>query len=257
MSSMCRFYPQRASASTSADGQLPDATAASSADLWRLYRPGLRHALIGGWLADSWLGQRNTAMVGGILMAIGHFMMASRACYFALLLLIFGTAASSPTSPPRSAACTSPAISRDRPRLFRSSMSASIWAPSRPGHLRHLGRGRCGARFRRRRRRHADRHADLSLCAAHPARRPAQTARAANAARALDPQDWNAFAILWLLFIPGCLFWASYEQSGNTVECGPPITRPRGDPGPASASASGRHGSSPSTASSFCRSRRS
>jgi POT family proton-dependent oligopeptide transporter len=30
--------------------------------------------------------------------------------------------------------------------------------------------------------------------------------------------DWYAFIILWLMFIPGCLFWATYEQSGNTVE---------------------------------------
>jgi POT family proton-dependent oligopeptide transporter len=30
--------------------------------------------------------------------------------------------------------------------------------------------------------------------------------------------DWYAVIILWLLFIPGCLFWATYEQSGNTVE---------------------------------------
>jgi len=30
--------------------------------------------------------------------------------------------------------------------------------------------------------------------------------------------DWKAMAILILLFIPGCLFWATYEQSGNTIE---------------------------------------
>jgi POT family proton-dependent oligopeptide transporter len=47
--------------------------------------------LLGGWLADNWLGQRATAIIGMVLMALGHFMMASEALLFpALLLLIFG-----------------------------------------------------------------------------------------------------------------------------------------------------------------------
>ena len=47
--------------------------------------------LLGGWLADNWLGQRATAIIGMMLMALGHFMMASEALLFpALLLLIFG-----------------------------------------------------------------------------------------------------------------------------------------------------------------------
>src|ERR1700761_9841067 len=47
--------------------------------------------LLGGWLADNWLGQRVTAIIGMVLMAFGHFMMASEALLFpALTLLIFG-----------------------------------------------------------------------------------------------------------------------------------------------------------------------
>ena len=46
---------------------------------------------LGGWLADSWLGQRKTVMIGIVIMAFGHFMMASEALLFpALTLLIFG-----------------------------------------------------------------------------------------------------------------------------------------------------------------------
>jgi POT family proton-dependent oligopeptide transporter len=45
----------------------------------------------GGLLADRILGQRRTVVVGGILMAIGHFMMASEALFFpALFCLILG-----------------------------------------------------------------------------------------------------------------------------------------------------------------------
>src|SRR5271154_3130275 len=47
--------------------------------------------LLGGWLADNYIGQRYTAMIGIVMMAFGHFMMASEALLFpALLLLIVG-----------------------------------------------------------------------------------------------------------------------------------------------------------------------
>ncbi|RME22515.1 MAG: MFS transporter [Deltaproteobacteria bacterium] len=47
--------------------------------------------VLGGYIADRYLGQRKTVFVGGILMAIGHFLMASEAMFFfALLFLIFG-----------------------------------------------------------------------------------------------------------------------------------------------------------------------
>ncbi len=45
----------------------------------------------GGLLADRFLGQRRTVVIGGVLMAIGHFLMASEALFFpALMFLILG-----------------------------------------------------------------------------------------------------------------------------------------------------------------------
>jgi POT family proton-dependent oligopeptide transporter len=47
--------------------------------------------LLGGWLADNYIGQRYTAMIGVVMMGFGHFMMASEAMlYPALLILIVG-----------------------------------------------------------------------------------------------------------------------------------------------------------------------
>jgi proton-dependent oligopeptide transporter, POT family len=47
--------------------------------------------ILGGLIADRLLGQRRTVIVGGVLMAIGHFMMAFEALFlFALLALILG-----------------------------------------------------------------------------------------------------------------------------------------------------------------------
>ncbi len=51
----------------------------------------------GGMLADRVLGQRRTVVLGGVLMAIGHFLMAVEHLFFvALLFLIFGNGAFKP-----------------------------------------------------------------------------------------------------------------------------------------------------------------
>jgi proton-dependent oligopeptide transporter, POT family len=53
--------------------------------------------IVGGLLADRVLGQRRTVIIGGVLMACGHFMMAAEALFlFALLLLILGIGAFKP-----------------------------------------------------------------------------------------------------------------------------------------------------------------
>src|SRR5689334_4037824 len=53
--------------------------------------------ILGGYLADRVFGQRNIAIVGALLMAAGHFMMAVQALLFpALVLLILGIGAFKP-----------------------------------------------------------------------------------------------------------------------------------------------------------------
>ncbi len=51
----------------------------------------------GGILADRYLGQRRTVILGGVLMAIGHFLMAFESLFYpALIFLIFGNGAFKP-----------------------------------------------------------------------------------------------------------------------------------------------------------------
>jgi proton-dependent oligopeptide transporter, POT family len=53
--------------------------------------------LFGGILADRYLGQRKTVILGGVLMAIGHFLMAFQFLFFpALVILILGNGAFKP-----------------------------------------------------------------------------------------------------------------------------------------------------------------
>lgn len=53
--------------------------------------------LLGGWLADRYLGQDRCVILGGVLMAAGHFLMAFDALFFpALGLIILGSGAFKP-----------------------------------------------------------------------------------------------------------------------------------------------------------------
>src|SRR5205085_2830813 len=50
--------------------------------------------ILGGYIADRFIGQRNTAVIGALLMATGHFLMAFEALLFvALSCLILGIGA--------------------------------------------------------------------------------------------------------------------------------------------------------------------
>ncbi|HEX8936693.1 MAG TPA: peptide MFS transporter [Sphingomicrobium sp.] len=50
--------------------------------------------ILGGFVADKWLGRNRTLILGGILMAIGHFLMAIESAFvFALLFLLLGVGA--------------------------------------------------------------------------------------------------------------------------------------------------------------------
>src|SRR5205085_8619428 len=50
--------------------------------------------ILGGIIADKWLGRNTTLIIGGVLMAIGHFLMAVESAFvFALLALLLGVGA--------------------------------------------------------------------------------------------------------------------------------------------------------------------
>jgi POT family proton-dependent oligopeptide transporter len=95
--------------------------------------------LFGGMLADRLLGQRRTVLLGGALMAVGHFLMASERLFFvALLFLIAGNGCFKPNvstqvgalyPPGSTSAPSSPTWSA--PRWPRS--SAGTGASRRPG----------------------------------------------------------------------------------------------------------------------------
>lgn len=77
----------------------PDALPGAHASVLYGWYTGLVYLtpLLGGYIADKYWGQRKTVIVGGLLMAVGHFLMAfENQFFFALLFLIIGNGAFKP-----------------------------------------------------------------------------------------------------------------------------------------------------------------
>jgi POT family proton-dependent oligopeptide transporter len=77
---------------------LPDRPAEAASLLYGTYTALVYLTpLFGGIVADRWLGQRKTVVIGGLLMALGHFVMAIESSFFvALFLIILGNGAFKP-----------------------------------------------------------------------------------------------------------------------------------------------------------------
>jgi POT family proton-dependent oligopeptide transporter len=192
-----------------------------SSQIWGFYT-GLVYftPILGGLLADRVLGQRRTVIIGAVLMAIGHFMMAVEQLFlFALLALILGNGAFKPNISTQVGGLYPPGDPRrDRAySIFYVGINVGAFlAPLICGTLGekvgwHYGFAAAGAGM----------CIGLSIYLyALPLLPPDELhrARAAHVERKpLDRDQWRAIIALLVLFVPNTLFWATYEQMGNTT----------------------------------------
>lgn len=177
--------------------------------------------LFGGMIADRLLGQYRTVYLGGLLMAIGHFLMASESAFLlALFFLILGNG------------CFKPNIStqvgtlykegdprRDRAfAIFYMGINlGAFFAPFICGTLGqkvgwHWGFGAAGVGML------------LGLLIYWIGRHmiPKSTETIASvekvASKKLTKAEWNAIFALGFLCLLNIVFWAVYEQQGNTLQ---------------------------------------
>jgi proton-dependent oligopeptide transporter, POT family len=177
--------------------------------------------ILGGILADRVLGQRRSIITGGILMAIGHFLMVQEALFlFALFFLILGNG------------CFKPNISTqlgmlypsDDPRrdgaftLFYMGINlGAFFSPLVCGTLAHIygwhmgfsaaGFGMVfglliyliGGRFL-------------------PGKNLVRKYETSKSGRILTLKQWQSILVLISLSILNIVFWAVYEQQGNTLQ---------------------------------------
>ena len=176
--------------------------------------------IFGGLLADRVLGQRRTVVIGAILMAIGHFMMAVEQLFLvALLALILGSGAFKPNISTQVGGLYAPGDHRrDRAySIFYVGINVGAFlAPLVCGTLGeaagwHYGFAAAGVGML----------IGLSIYLYAMPLLPADELQKANAAHAvsrpLDRGEWRGVIAILVLFIPTTLFWATYEQGGNTI----------------------------------------
>jgi POT family proton-dependent oligopeptide transporter len=192
-----------------------------SSQIWGFYTALVYFTpIFGGLLADRVLGQRRTVIIGAVLMAIGHFMMAVEQLFlFALLALILGNGAFKPNISTQVGGLYPPGDPRrDRAySIFYVGINVGAFlAPLICGTLGekvgwHYGFAAAGVGM----------CIGLSIYLYALPLLPQDELHKARAAHVekqpLSREQWRAIAALLVLFVPSTLFWATYEQMGNTT----------------------------------------
>lgn len=174
--------------------------------------------LLGGWIADNFLGQRKTVIIGILLMGVGQFMLASEALLFpSLLLIIFGTGfLKTNTSAQVGMLYAAGDARRDRAySIFYIGINVGgALGPLIVGYLGETYSWRWGFVA-----------AGVGMVAALinyaygwrslPAERMAESHKQKQ--KPLTRAEWKSVGALILLVIPVTLWWACYEQQGNTI----------------------------------------
>jgi POT family proton-dependent oligopeptide transporter len=174
--------------------------------------------VLGGFFADRVLGQRRTVIIGALLMAIGHFMMAfEHLLLVALAFLILGNGAFKPNMAAQVGGLYPPGDPRrDRAySIFYVGINLGAFlAPLVCGTLGehagwHYGFATAGIGML----------IGLATYLYVAPRLPPDRlfTRQERGKQPLGPDERRAIAALLILFVPVSLFWATYEQQGNTI----------------------------------------
>src|SRR6202047_119950 len=174
--------------------------------------------LFGGLLADHGLGQRRPVILGAALMAVGHFMMAFEHLFLlALVLLILGNGAFKPNISTQVGGLYAPHdLRRDRAySVFYVGINVgAFFSPLVCGSLGenvgwHYGFASAGVGMA----------IGLATYLAGLPRLPKQQFQdpPVEAGKPPNPDLTKSLLGLAILLIPSTLFWAAYEQQGNTI----------------------------------------
>ncbi|MBY0371842.1 peptide MFS transporter [bacterium] len=175
----------------------------------------------GGMIADRILGQRKSVYIGGVLMAIGHFLMASEQLFlWALLFLILGNGFFKPNISTQVAglyADGDPRRDRAYTIFYMGINLGAIFSPLVCGTLGqmvgwHWGFGAAGVGM----------VLGLITYALGNKLIPGDVIKHKDGhvaeKRPMTREEWGSVASLAVLCMLTVLFWAIYEQQGNTLQ---------------------------------------
>jgi POT family proton-dependent oligopeptide transporter len=179
--------------------------------------------IFGGMLADRVLGQRRTVIVGAVLMAVGHFLMANESMFLvALLVLILGNGCFKPNLATQIGSlypAGDPRGDRAYTIYYAGVNLGAFLAPLVCGTLGqvygwHYGFGAAGVGML----------IGLTLYLVGQPYLPAdrltraKAAQTENAKSPLTAAEWKAILGLIALCALNVIFWGVYEQQGNTLQ---------------------------------------
>ncbi len=176
----------------------------------------------GGIIADRWLGQRYSVIVGGLIMTIGEFtLMLPQFLFVGLFLLIVGNGFFKPNISTQVGNLYQSGDSRiDRAfsifyvginvgAFFSPLVCGSLGEDPRFGY--HWGFFAAGVGMA------IGQLIYIFALRTLPADRMARVKSHREEKKPLTANDWKAVTALILLCIPTTFFWATYEQQGNTI----------------------------------------
>ncbi len=203
--------------------------------IYGTYTAGVWAAAIGGGIvADLWLGQYRSVLVGGIVIALGHFSLALRALpffYLGLSLIVVGTGLLKPNVSGIVGSLYDEQDARRDAGFSIFYMGINVGAASGPliaGYLAqkvdwHLGFACAGvgmtlglAQYVLGRRRLEP---GLARLRARPRPQPAVPGATPLAGGALGftAVEWRRIGAMCVFFFFAVVFWAGYEQAGSTL----------------------------------------
>jgi POT family proton-dependent oligopeptide transporter len=176
----------------------------------------------GGIIADRWLGQRYSVIVGGVIMAAGEFiLMLPQAMFIGLLFLIIGNGFFKPNISTQVGNLYKPDDSRiDRAySIFYVGINVgAFFSPlicgslgEDPSYGYHWGFFAAGVGMV------VGQIIYLFALRTLPPDRIARVKSATEVKKPMTGSDWGAVIAIILLCIPVTFFWATYEQQGNTM----------------------------------------
>src|SRR6266498_3753536 len=190
--------------------------------------------ILGGLIADAWLGQYRSVLIGGIIIALGHFTLAFHGLpflYAGLGLIVVGTGMLKPNVSTLAGGLYEPGDERRDAGFSLFYMGINLGAffgPIIAGRIAegidwHLGFACAGVGMLLGLtqyilgRRHLQ-PAIERIAAQKAARRtPDATAVGGTRRTPLTSEDWRRISAVVVLFVFASLFWGAYEQAGSTL----------------------------------------
>ncbi len=191
--------------------------------------------ILGGLIADAWLGQYRSVLLGGIIIALGHFTLAFPGLpflYAGLGLIVIGTGLLKPNISTLVGGLYEPGDERRDAGFSLFYMGINLGAflgPIIAGRIAegidwHLGFACAGFGMILGLTQYVlgRRHLQPAVerIAAQKAARRAADATSAGGQGGRSPltaDDWRRISAVFVLFIFASLFWGAYEQAGSTL----------------------------------------